>query len=369
MNVTLWAGAVVPRPVPLAVSEALEDIEVVQSSDARSGFQLSLRTDRKGLSGALDFRQIASPALRPLNRLMIAVALGGIPSVLMDGVITYVDFDPVARRVTVTGEDLAVVMDRDEKIQAHPGRATHTIVTTILAAYSAYRIVPSVIPPKLDDPPNPVERSAIQHATDLAYLELLARRHGYIFHIDPGPALGASTAYWGPATRVGVPQPALTVDLDGESNIESIRFRSDALAPTTVDGSVRDRISNQTVPLRTPASTQVPLSTRLRLGLNTRTITPRDSAGSSTLAAMGRALADTERSTDDVVVADGELDTARYGSVLRPPGLIGVRGAGYSHDGTYVVKRVTHRLRPGSYKQAFTLARDGWGALSPTVRL
>ena len=50
---------------------------------------------------------------------------------------------------------------------------------------------------------------------------------------------------------------------------------------------------------------------------------------------------------------------ARYGAVLRPRGLVGLRGAGWSHDGLWYVRRVVHDLAPGSYRQAFTLARDG----------
>ena len=42
---------------------------------------------------------------------------------------------------------------------------------------------------------------------------------------------------------------------------------------------------------------------------------------------MARAQARMDRSVD-AVVAEGELDGARYGGVLRPRGLVGMRGAG-----------------------------------------
>ena len=82
---------------------------------------------------------------------------------------------------------------------------------------------------------------------------------------------------------------------------------------------------------------------------------------------MGRAQGMTDRSTDAVLTAKGEVDTSRYGSVLQARGLVGVRGAGYQHDGLYYVQQVTHQLREGAYRQSFELAREGMGALTPAV--
>jgi hypothetical protein len=59
------------------------------------------------------------------------------------------------------------------------------------------------------------------------------------------------------------------------------------------------------------------------------------------------------------VTGSGQLDVARYGRVLKPRKLVGVRGAGSTYDGVYYVKSVTHDLKRGQYKQSFTLAREG----------
>ena len=66
-----------------------------------------------------------------------------------------------------------------------------------------------------------------------------------------------------------------------------------------------------------------------------------------------------------MVTAEGELDVQRYGEVLKPRGLVGLRGAGFTNDGFYYVKSVTHKIRRGEYKQSFSLSREGRGALSP----
>ena len=64
----------------------------------------------------------------------------------------------------------------------------------------------------------------------------------------------------------------------------------------------------------------------------------------------------------DAVVGEGELDGARYGAVLRPRGLVGLRGAGWSHDGLWYVRRRRPRHGAGLYRQKFTLAREGYGS-------
>ena len=84
------------------------------------------------------------------------------------------------------------------------------------------------------------------------------------------------------------------------------------------------------------------------------------------MQAFARAQGMTDASTD-VVTVDGELDALRYGDPLCARGLVGLRGAGYSYDGLYYVKRVTHTIRKGEYSQRFSLTREGVGAISPVV--
>ena len=57
----------------------------------------------------------------------------------------------------------------------------------------------------------------------------------------------------------------------------------------------------------------------------------------------------------------------RYGRALQLRRLVGVRGVGQDYDGLYYVQRVTHKIKPGEYKQSFTLTREGRGTLTPIV--
>jgi hypothetical protein len=57
----------------------------------------------------------------------------------------------------------------------------------------------------------------------------------------------------------------------------------------------------------------------------------------------------------------------RYGGLLKPRRLVGVRGAGLAFDGLYYITSVTHSIKIGEYKQSFTLARNGLVSTVPTV--
>jgi len=72
-------------------------------------------------------------------------------------------------------------------------------------------------------------------------------------------------------------------------------------------------------------------------------------------------------SLENVASANGEVDGLRYGSALRPRGLVGLRGAGFSYDGIWYVNRVSHKIKRGEYKQNFTLTRNGLVSTVPTV--
>jgi hypothetical protein len=221
------------------------------------------------------------------------------------------------------------------------------------------------------DPPLPIERTPTQQATDYTHLQDLAAFHGYVSYMSPGPIPGMSTLYWGPPVRVGLPQPALSVDMGPQTNVAgSPRFRQDVLGPELVEGQVMDPRIGTAMPVRTVASLRPPLAALPVWAVhqpNVRTRQYRES-GVNVATAFGQAQGMTDRSAD-CVVAEGTLDGGAYGSVLRPRGLVGMRGAGWSHDGLWYVRQVTHHVSPGTYSADFVLAREGYGATIPVVRV
>jgi hypothetical protein len=371
-TLTLLTGPSVAVPAPSLVVDALERVEVTTSDSARSGFQLVFAAGRSGPAALLDFPLLSLPLLRQFHRVVLVVTFAGTPKVLMDGVITHREVTPGstpgATRVTVTGEDVSVLMDLEEKSVEHPAQDETMIATRIIVSYAALGLIPQVVPPPSVDPPIPVDRVPVQQGTDLGYLNEMARRFGYVFFVAAGPAPMTNRAYWGPPVRTGPPQRALSVDLGAETNVQQITFRADGMAPTQVVGTIQDRLTNRSVPVRSLGSLRPPLAALPDWLVNlphVRTTIFRDS-GLNAMQALARAQGMAEASTDSLT-ATGSLDALRYGDLLTARGLVGLRGAGWQHDGLYYVQRVTHTIQRGEYSQAFTLTREGAGSTTAVV--
>ncbi|MFG2941064.1 hypothetical protein [Streptomyces sp. NPDC048282] len=371
-RLTLLLGPSVPVPAPAQLVRCIEEVQVTSSADARSGFQLVLGAGRDRGTGLTDFPQLGGGWLQAFHRVVLIVTTDGRPVVLMDGVVTHRELIPGrvpgSTRLTVTGEDVSVMMDLEEKSAAYPAQDEAAIAARLILGYARYGLVPQVIPPPVIDPPLPIDRIPVQQGTDLAYLTTMARRFGYVFHVTPGPAPLVNTAYWGPPQRVGPPAPALSVAAGPAANVRQITFRSDALAPVQVSGSVLDPLSDTVLPVRGAGSVRPPLATEPDWAVNrshVRTVAFRES-GPSAVQAAARAQGTAEAS-NDALVATGTLDTARYGALLTAGGLVGVRGAGWEHDGLYYVRQVTHALARGRYTQQFTLSREGTGSTVPLL--
>ena len=373
-TLTLMVGPTVAIPAPAPLMDALQRVEVTHSDDARSGFQLTFEAGRSGPADIVDYPLLATQLLKPFNRVILVVAFDFVPRVLMDGIITHQQLAPGGQAssgtLTVTGEDVSVMMDLEEKSAEHPAQDESLIATIIIATYAQYGLIPMVIPPPVIDPPIPIERVPVQQGTDLQFLKQMADRYGYVFYVKPGPVPFTNTAYWGPPERVSLPQRALSVDMGSETNVESVHFRNDGLAPAMVTGSVQDRLTNQSIPVQTFATLRPPLAVMPAYLVNQPNVRTRQfrATGLSTTQAFARAQGMLDASVDSLV-ADGDLDALRYGDLLQPRGLVGLRGAGYLHDGIYYVKRVSHvidRTRE-NYQQRFTLSREGQGSTTPAV--
>jgi hypothetical protein len=374
IHLTLLIGPTVPVPAPPDLMESLQQVKVTHDDSGISGFELTFKVGRSSPLDLIDYGVLRNPLLlKPLNRIVLLVTFGVVPQVLMDGFITHQQLSPGATpgasTLTVIGEDASVMLDQEEKSAEHPAQDETIIANKIILSYAQYGLIPTVIPPLAIDPPVPTDRIPSQQVTDFAYLKQMAGRYGYVFFITPGPVPLTSTAYWGPPPRLSVPQKALSVNLGAETNVDQISFSTNSQAPVMMDGQVQDRLTNQAMPVKTLASTRVPLAAMpawLAQQPNVRRRQFRQS-GLNVAQSYGRAQGQTDASVDATVTATGELNALIYGALLQPRGLVGLRGVGFQHDGIYYVKSVTHTVKIGEYKQQFNLNRDGGGSLTPVV--
>jgi hypothetical protein len=375
VNLTLLIGPTVPVPATPDISEAIQSVSVTQNDEGRSGFQIALRVGRAGPTDLLDYRLLQNPLLRPFNRVILTVLFGAVPRVLMDGVITNQQFSPGNQpgtaTLTLTGEDVSVMMDLEKKRVEHPAQSEPLIALKLILGYARFGLIPLIEPPKTVEQPVPTDRTPVQQGTDLDYLKSMGQRFGHVFYVEPGPVPGTNFAYWGPPRRNAIPQRALSVNVGPETNVESISFTNNAMAPTIVADTVQDRRTNLRLPVVTFVGTRTPpLAAMPALPFNlpnVRTSLLEQTGATTYESAYAKAQGITDKSLDAVVTAQGELDALRYGGILNPRGVVGLRGAGFTHDGFYYVKSVSHTISKGQYKQRFTLTREGTGALTPVV--
>ena len=369
---TLLIGQSVPLPVPVDVLDALDSIEITHADDSAAGLQIKLRISRSGFADMVDYGLVQGMVSKPFSRIVVIVTIDFMPQVLFDGFVTHTELvpsnQPSMSHLVVTAEDATVLMDMEEKREEHPAQDEMAISMKILAQYADAGVVPMVIPPPMIDQPVPVDRTPVQQGTDLAFLRTMASRFGYVFYLVPGPAPCLVTAYWGPPKREGVPQKTLAINFGAATNVDSLQFSTNALAPTTWYSRVQDRSTDEVMPVESFAATRIPLSSSPAIMSNTK-VRKRWIGGSGLTSSQvySRVQELTNLSTDNVVTGTGELDCRRYGAVLHTHELVGVRGAGFTNDGFYYVKRVTHHVTRQSYRQSFTITRDGTGSTTTAV--
>jgi len=368
MHLTLLMGPRLAVPVPQPVTDALLSAQVTVTAGQRSGFQLGFDLAKYGLiSTAL----LPAGFFDPQIRVILVATVQGVPHVLIDGVITRqevgISNQPGQSTLTVTGEDLTVLMDLEEKTGTSFAARPHAAqVAQIIAGYAEWGIVPLVVPELFPDTPMPTDRIPFQQGTDLGYLNELAKANGFVFYLDPGPVPGMSKAYWGPEVRLGVPQHALNVNMDSLSTVDQLTFSFDGSAKEDLQARVEIPHTHVTVPLPVPEVSVLrpPLALKPAPALKKKVL--KDTANKDATQVLAETLARAAESAD-AVTGSGQLDVLRHRFVLRSRELVGVRGAGITYDGLYFVKSVTHNLRRGAYTQNFTLAREGLISLTPVV--
>jgi hypothetical protein len=362
ITLSLLIGAVQPSPVPREVMESLVSASVQVSATGKSGFDLSFAVS-KGSPLLTDL--LPAGYFDPPTRVILVVTMAGSATVLMDGVITFQEMvpsdEPGKAVLSIKGDDLTRMLDLvDLTGFPWPAMPAEARVAIAVGKYiPLYGIVPIVIPSVLIDVPNPVAHIPVQRGTDLKYIKTLADRVGYVFFIQPGPLPGMNLAYWGPMLRTAIPflpvPPPIAIDWDGASNVESLQFSFDGFAKT--QWVVVIQVGSIPVPIPVPDINPIspPLGRKSPIPLK---ISPMPGLAKYTpLQAAGIALAQAA-STANVISGQGTLDVLRYGAILPARTLVEVRGAGVTYDGQYFVDSTTHTIKPGSYKQSFTLSRN-----------
>lgn len=279
---------------------------------------------------------------------------------LIDGYVieTAVNFSPQPGKsvLTVVAMDGSVLMNLEEKVKRWPGTADGDIASTIFGDYG-FGVQVTATAQAHDE----AQQTTIQRGTDIQFLQYLARRNGYECYVEPDPQSGETKGHFHPPEMQQTPLGVISVNLGEQTNVDAFQLRHDLFRPlhakvkgveiedaseqdATAEGASLQLLgSTATVPSDKPRTVLVS-QTGLGYGGDWQTLT--------------QAIVDR---SSWAVTADGELNTATFGGVLRAKRLVSVRGIGRQYSGTYYVQRVLHTFTSEGHKQRFTLRRNATG--------
>ncbi|HEY5151335.1 MAG TPA: hypothetical protein VIJ23_16260 [Mycobacterium sp.] len=373
VRLSLLIGPIIALPAPQVVMDALTSVEVTTSDTGPTMFQLTFGLSNKSPLQTLFLLGGGGPIL--FLRVIITVTVRGTPTVLADGVITDHQIAPGTDEghssLVITGEDITALMNQqDFSGLPFPAMPAEGRVALLLAKYLVFGVVPAIVPSVLIDVPIPTSSIPSQTGTDLEYIKGLAERVGYVFYVDPGPVPGVNIAYWGPQIKIGIPQPALNVDMDAMTNVQSLTFRFNSQLNKIPTVFIYNELTKAPIPIPIPPIT--PLSPPLGIfpPIPTSLADLRPVADNLSKLPIPQAimigLAKAAKFAE-AVTGEGTLDVVRYGRVLKARQLVGVRGVGPAFDGLHYVTQVKHSITPGSYTQSFSLSRNGLVSTLPAV--
>ncbi|MDQ6851961.1 MAG: phage late control D family protein [Actinomycetota bacterium] len=348
---TLMLGPV-PAPPPLveAVQEITIDSAIEEASVLRIRFGIT-----KTLIG--DWSILDLDPFRPLLPLGVRIQQGiSPPEAVINGFVTdhHVTYSdtPGGSSLEVTAMDATFVMNLTEKVTPWPNLPDAAIAAAI---FGQNAIIPQVdqTSPVLVEP----EGMTIQRGTDIRFLRRLARRNGFDCFVQPEPLSGLDIGHFGRRQLVGLPQAALNVSFGGDTNVKDFSVRYELAKPTMVIAAQLDETTKTPQLGLAPASLLPPLGlepTLLR-ELPPSMVRPTGTGLTQTADLQQAAQAVVDRSTW-AVVAEGAV--GQDVAVLRPGGLVAIRGVGRLYNGNWFVTRVRHTIAAGRYEQRFEATRN-----------
>lgn len=369
IRLILKIGKDKPKPVPYDVITALSNIEVTDNAVERDQFQITFTAGKKQ---AKDYGLLRTGLFQPNNRVGVALQIGARVEPLISGVIQHFQLNPSNEigmsTFTVTGEALDVILDMVEKNAAHHQQTDTSTVQKIINDYACKGLTLE-ISDKANKLEQPDDNHLIprQYVTDLEYIRQMAGRNGFVFYSNPLPN-GDARFYWGPEIRNGPRQPPLTMNMASATNVTRLDFSQDTRAAFTTQGVSLQEGSHQKSDDDVSPPTQFDIDKLASddTPFNERIVLMREIAKYTTSRADLRAK-ELMKARFNAVKANGEVDTVRYGHIMRAGGVVGVRGAGALYNGDYYVESVKHIIERGKYTQSFTLTREGLGATKDKV--
>lgn len=348
-------------PASAALREALQSVEVEENADGPDAMMLELPVNRTA-TGDLQF--IDDGTFEPYTRVSAILSAGGPSQCIFDGYVLswrlHLDRATAVSTLRVWAQDASWLMNLDDKIREWPDLTDGQVADTIFASYG---FVPAEANAADDSPAHDSgQHTLFQRATDLRFLDALARRSGKICRVACAEIPGVRTGYF---VRPSLDYPAtvtLTLDHPTSWTVDTLDLDWDVMRPTEADASQ--------VPLTYASPGGVPgnaTSSGLTV-LGARDLTAY-AGRSSTMRLTATADVPELPQRTAAVLSDsgwfsrcqGEADLDRLGRVIRAAAVVAITGAGTAHSGKWFVWRMNNLITADSCRVRFTLVRNAIG--------
>lgn len=341
---------------------AIQQIELEDHSEMADMLRLRIACAVK--AGGSAWTVVDDDLFDRLTNVKLSVTVGSGSAVpLINGYVIENDIEfsnnPTGSTFSVVVMDPTVLMHLEERVKAWPNLADSDIATAIFSS-SEYGFTPVV--KATGYTPHEDDHTKMQRGTDIQFLQQLADANGYECYLDLNDSTGAVEGHFHPPQTDDNPEVTLSVNMGPATNVNRFRARYDMLAPTTAAATVLDYEQKSKEPGQADSTSQTVLGSDQSTGA--------DRPRKVLLSGLGMGLsAEVQRYSQSVVdrsswaiTAEGEVNTAAFGSVLHAKQPVMVRGVGRAFSGRYYVYKVVHLITSdGVYLQRFTLRRNALG--------
>jgi len=342
------------RPAPPELLDAVQSLDVEDHVDLAGIVRLRIGVAVASSGDAWSF--VDEDMFPRLGRVRVQARVGNAQATLVDAHVVEVraalDGEPSRSFLDVVAMDATAVMNLEERVRAWPGRSDADVAREVFGEHGLDADVEDT-QPVWDE----ADSTLMQRGTDIRFLRGLARRNGFECYVETDPVTDRPTGHFHPPRLDGPPQGILTVGM-GAPTVDhfTVRHHMVGVADAEAHG-----VDAATLEVQDGAAEGSSLKS---LG--------RDEAGK---AGRRRVIVDAGGATEQVetvsqamrdrtgwaVAAEGRLNTALYGKVLRAKRNVLVRGVGRRFGGTYRVERVLHTFTEEGHVQHFTLRRNALG--------
>lgn len=328
-------------------------ISVYEKAGQATEFQLRLPIDIVDS----DFPMLLENDLAPGNEVMILAYSNDVSECLVKGQIFGHEVQylhgGVGSSVRVFGGDSRFTMQRENKCVQWADVTDSEVVSSIVAQYGMIPEVSSTDSRHLTE-----KHSLIQRNTDDYFIDMLAKRNGFLFWVGADDS-GIETAYFQPPQLQGNAHFDLVINMD-EANLDEFTLKWDCLRATEFSANQLDLNSLELIEANASEADleflgNTMLSQVINQQANFHSLAPANDTGCLTSLSKGML-------NDSQWFIHGKCVTSanRLGRILRANKLANIRGLGSRHSGYYYISSVTHTIDSTRHLMNVEVVRNAW---------